>query len=261
MHRGQYRATRFLPEAPMYSPNTKLEGGKDPLQGGFPVTHNQPSGFKLPSIWTQKAVRRSDPGRERLEAGAWSGPVAMSKSRYVLSEPAQRLCTAPVVNIQCPHAPTCLLHCLPSDTKTDATALGASPGPFERLATQAPDDVRNELHGNMSAYLPIEYVTTLVGKFTSSVAKEDVLSKVAEFQTKTGITGASTKVPFRFGSFKNQETQQFNLLLRTLIQYERAGNLLVIGNGGAGVAGFFMYLANDPRLVDVTIIWRELLHT
>ena len=143
-----------------------------------------------------------------------------------------------------------------SDTiTTGATALGASRGPFERLAMQAPDVVRDELHENMSAYLPIEVVNTFVFKFTTSIAKEQVLSNVANFQTKTGITGASTKVPFRFGSFKNQETQQFKLLLRTLIQYERAGNLLVIGNGGAGVAGFFMYLANDPRLVDVTIIW------
>eukprot|EP00966_Prymnesium_polylepis_P269410 6224214-Prymnesium_polylepis.1 len=72
---------------------------------------------------------------------------------------------------------------------------------------QAPDVVRDELHENMSAYLPIEVVNTFVDKFTTSIAKEQVLSNVANFQTKTGITGKRTKVPFRFGSFKNQETE------------------------------------------------------
>ena len=31
--------------------------------------------------------------------------------------------------------------------------------------------------------------------------------------------------------------------------------MLVIGNGGAGVAGFLMYLANNPSLKDPTIVW------
>ena len=139
-------------------------------------------------------------------------------------------------------------------TITDGVNAGA--GPFERLAKRAPDDVRNELHGNMTVYLSIEYVTNFMNTlFTSAAAKEAVLGKVAEFQTKTRITGPLTKVPFRFGSFKDQEPLQFKRLLGSLIQKERSGKLLVIGNGGAGVAGFLMFLANDPRLADVTIIW------
>ena len=47
----------------------KVVGGRGWSGPPCPVTHNQPSGFKLPSIWTQKAVRRSDPRRSATLAG------------------------------------------------------------------------------------------------------------------------------------------------------------------------------------------------
>lgn len=137
--------------------------------------------------------------------------------------------------------------------------LSETAGPFERLAKGAPEDIREELHGNMSAYMRDDFVETFMReKFRLSVsnaAMDAVNVKIDEFRQKTNLLNGGAKVPFRFGSFKNEEPEAFLHLLGELIKQERLGKLLVIGNGGAGVAGFLMYLANHESLKDITIVW------
>lgn len=146
---------------------------------------------------------------------------------------------------------------LPDLALTDP--LSETAGPFERLARSAPEDIRTELHGNMSAYMQDDFVETFMNeKFTSTVsnaAMDEVNAKILEFRKKTNLMDTGAKVPFRFGSFKDEEPEAFLHLLGDLINQERLGKLLVIGNGGAGVAGFLMHLANHPSLQDITIIW------
>lgn len=129
--------------------------------------------------------------------------------------------------------------------------------PFERLHKLATADTRRELLSNMSAYLPLEVVESYIAQFApESEATCAVREVVDRFLRKTMLPrDGATKVPFRFGSFMKEEPEVFNRISGALILAERDESLLVIGNGGAGVAGFLVYLANEPGLREITIVW------
>lgn len=128
---------------------------------------------------------------------------------------------------------------------------------FERLHKLASVNTRRELLSNMSAYLPLAVVEGYIAQFSpGSGATSAVREVINRFLEKTMLPRhESTKVPFRFGSFMNEEPEVFNKVSGALILTERKDHLLVIGNGGAGVAGFLMYLANEPPLREITIVW------
>lgn len=137
----------------------------------------------------------------------------------------------------------------------------APAGPFGRLVN-ATDRNRDALLSNMTVYLPEREIRAVQSKFKDRSASAPALANtnatIEALRSRLQLLSAKElKLPLSFRAFQMEEPKVFRSVLADLVEREREGGLLVIGNGGAGVAGYLAYMANHPLLVKVVIIWHE----